>query len=85
MLPLDAGLFDVAIFDEASQMRVVNAMPALFRAKRCVVSGDEKQLPPTSFFGSRADAAADDDFDAADATSFDDASEDGLADADDDA
>ncbi|MEZ5775590.1 MAG: AAA domain-containing protein [Hyphomicrobiaceae bacterium] len=85
MLPLDAGLFDVAIFDEASQMRVVNAMPALFRAKRCVVSGDEKQLPPTSFFGNRADAAADDDFDAADARSFDDASEDGLADADDDA
>ena len=60
MLPLHPGLFDVAIFDEASQMRVVNALPALFRAKRCVVSGDEKQLPPTSFFGSRADAAADD-------------------------
>lgn len=60
MLPLLPGLFDVAIFDEASQMRVVNALPALFRAKRCVVSGDEKQLPPTSFFGSRADVAADD-------------------------
>jgi primosomal replication protein N'' len=41
-------------------MRVVSALPALFRAKRCVVSGDEKQLPPTSFFGSRADVAADD-------------------------
>ena len=57
MLPLEPGLFDIAIFDEASQMRVVNALPALYRAKRCVVSGDEKQLPPTSFFGSRADSA----------------------------
>lgn len=68
MLPLHPGLFDVAIFDEASQMRVVNALPALFRAKRCVVSGDDKQLPPTSFFGSRADVAADDGgFDSTDA------------------
>ena len=60
MLPLEPGLFDVAIFDEASQMRVVNALPALFRAKRCVVSGDEKQLPPTTFFGGKSDGAADD-------------------------
>ena len=56
MFPLDAGLFDVVIFDEASQMRVANAVPALFRARRCVVSGDDKQLPPTSFFGSRLDS-----------------------------
>lgn len=60
MLPLEAGLFDVAIFDEASQMRVVNALPALYRAKRSVVSGDEKQLPPTSFFGVRSESIQDD-------------------------
>jgi len=72
MLPLEPGLFDVAIFDEASQMRVVNALPGLFRAKRCVVSGDEKQLPPTTFFGTRADAAGDDGDDAADSPTVDD-------------
>ncbi|MBU2582426.1 MAG: DUF4011 domain-containing protein [Alphaproteobacteria bacterium] len=56
MLPLEPGLFDVVIFDEASQMRVVNALPALFRAKRAIISGDEKQLPPTNFFGTRSEA-----------------------------
>ncbi|HEX6002105.1 MAG TPA: AAA domain-containing protein [Hyphomicrobiaceae bacterium] len=65
MLPLEPGLFDTVVFDEASQMRVDSALPALYRAKRVVVSGDEKQLPPTSFFGTRiqADPADDDDGD----------------------
>lgn len=53
ILPLAAGLFDLAIFDEASQMPVEYAAPALFRAKRVVIAGDEKQMPPTSFFGGR--------------------------------
>src|SRR5690606_2461282 len=62
MLPLEPGLFDVVIFDEASQMRVVDALPSLYRAKRVIISGDEKQLPPTSFFGTRIQASpADDD------------------------
>ncbi len=55
MLPLEPGLFDVVIFDEASQMRIVNALPSLFRAKRAIISGDDKQLPPTNFFGSKQD------------------------------
>jgi hypothetical protein len=65
MLPLEPGLFDAVIFDEASQMRVVDALPSLYRAKRVIVSGDEKQLPPTSFFGTRvqADPVDDDDGD----------------------
>lgn len=61
MLPLEAGLFDAVIFDEASQMRVFDALPSLYRARRCIVCGDEKQLPPTSFFGSRAEVADNDD------------------------
>lgn len=72
MLPLEAGLFDIAIFDEASQMRVADAIPALFRAKRCVISGDEKQLPPTNFFGARGDSTTDDYAGADDAFSSDD-------------
>jgi primosomal replication protein N'' len=51
IFPLEAGLFDVVIFDEASQMRVENAVAALYRAKRAIISGDSKQLPPTKFFG----------------------------------
>ncbi|MCB1090410.1 MAG: histidine kinase, partial [Verrucomicrobiae bacterium] len=53
LFPLRAGLFDVVIFDEASQLPVESALPALFRARRMVVSGDEKQMPPSRFFGSR--------------------------------
>ncbi len=46
------ALFDVAIFDEASQCRLEEALPVLTRAKRVVIAGDPKQLPPTRFFES---------------------------------
>ncbi len=49
------GLFDTVIFDEASQMPVEYALPSLFRSKLVVVSGDEKQMPPTSFFASKVE------------------------------
>ena len=44
------ALFDVVIFDEASQCRLEEALPVLTRAKRVVIAGDPKQLPPTRFF-----------------------------------
>ena len=50
VLPLRPGLFDLVIYDEASQMPVEHAVPTLYRARRAVVSGDEKQMPPSSFF-----------------------------------
>jgi len=46
------ALFDVVIFDEASQCRLEEALPVLLRAKRVVIAGDPKQLPPTRFFES---------------------------------
>ncbi len=49
-LPLSPDLFDVVIFDEASQIPTEEAVPALSRARQIVVVGDEMQLPPTSFF-----------------------------------
>jgi primosomal replication protein N'' len=55
VLPLKAGQFDLVIFDEASQIPVEYAAPSLFRAKRTVISGDDKQMPPSSFFASRID------------------------------
>ena len=43
-------VFDLVVFDEASQMRPADAIAALSRAKQVVVVGDNKQLPPSSFF-----------------------------------
>jgi predicted DNA-binding WGR domain protein len=55
-LPLDTSLFDVVIFDEASQIPMEEAVPALYRAPQIIVVGDEMQLPPTNFFtATRAD------------------------------
>ena len=49
-LQAENGLFDLVIFDEASQMPTAEAVPSLARAKAAVVVGDPKQLPPTGFF-----------------------------------
>lgn len=43
-------MFDVVIFDEASQLPTCKAVGALLRAKDAVIVGDPKQMPPTSFF-----------------------------------
>lgn len=48
-IPLKPGLFDVAIIDEASQCDIASCFPILFRAKRAVIVGDDKQLPHLSF------------------------------------
>ncbi len=42
--------FDLVVFDEASQVRPVDALGALLRAGQAVVVGDSRQLPPTRFF-----------------------------------
>ena len=49
-LPLDPDLFDVVIFDEASQIPLEEAIPAIYRSHQVIVVGDEMQLPPTTFF-----------------------------------
>ena len=48
-LPMKSGLFDVAIIDEASQCDIASCFPILFRAKKAVIVGDDKQLPHLSF------------------------------------
>ena len=42
--------FDLLVVDEASQIPPVEAFGAIARTRQHVVVGDEKQLPPTSFF-----------------------------------
>lgn len=47
--PVTPGLFDLVVFDEASQIRVAEAIGPIARGRAVVVVGDSKQLPPTSF------------------------------------
>ncbi|MDB5097145.1 MAG: hypothetical protein JWM80_1566, partial [Cyanobacteria bacterium RYN_339] len=42
--------FDLVVFDEASQVKPVDAFGAILRGKQVVVVGDKRQMPPTSFF-----------------------------------
>ncbi|WP_299038531.1 DUF3320 domain-containing protein [uncultured Pseudokineococcus sp.] len=56
--PAERDLFDVVVFDEASQVRVADAVGAMGRGRSVVVVGDSKQMPPTSFAES---SLADDD------------------------
>ncbi len=48
----DSDLFDIVIFDEASQIRTCEAVGALSRGKNAIIVGDPNQMPPTSFFAS---------------------------------
>ncbi len=43
-VPLKQEIFDVVVIDEASQVSVAQAFPALLRAKKVVVFGDQKQF-----------------------------------------
>ena len=43
-IPLEMGLFDIIIIDEASQVSIAQAFPAFLRAKKLVVLGDRKQF-----------------------------------------
>ncbi|MBS1812211.1 MAG: DUF3320 domain-containing protein [Acidobacteria bacterium] len=48
----DSINFDLVVFDEASQVKPVDALGAILRGKQIVVVGDSKQMPPTNFFDS---------------------------------
>ena len=49
-LPTNQALFDLVVFDEASQITVWDAIGAIARGKQVIVAGDPKQMPPTNFF-----------------------------------
>jgi very-short-patch-repair endonuclease len=49
-------IFDLVVFDEASQVPPADAVPALLRAPLAVVAGDRRQLPPTIFFDSTVES-----------------------------
>ena len=43
-IPLERELFDIIIIDEASQVSIAQAFPAIIRAKKMIVLGDRKQF-----------------------------------------
>lgn len=52
-------IFDVVIFDEASQIFTWDALSSIFRAKQIIIAGDTEQMPPTNLFAAND---TDDDF-----------------------
>ena len=55
------AMFDLLVVDEASQMRIEQALGAIARARQMVIVGDSKQLPPTTFFdGSQGEQTSED-------------------------
>jgi len=58
ILPIEPGMFDLVIFDEASQCDLASALPALYRANRVLVVGDPKQLTHVVFLGRQAEYSA---------------------------
>ncbi|MFF9778932.1 DUF3320 domain-containing protein [Streptomyces sp. NPDC013978] len=55
--------FDVVVFDEASQVLPQDAVNSVYRGKALIVAGDQKQLPPTSFFAAGGDSDDGDEWD----------------------
>ncbi len=55
IFPPKHGLFDLVIVDEASQMASERGIPALYRGKRCIIAGDDKQLQPYDLFQMKED------------------------------
>lgn len=54
-------VFDLVIFDEASQCFVEKGLPAIYRGKQVVVAGDEKQLKPNDLYKVRWEDQNEDD------------------------
>jgi hypothetical protein len=52
-LPADLH-FDVVIVDEASQVSPADAIGCIYRGSALILAGDQRQLPPASFFGGAA-------------------------------
>jgi len=54
-IPLEPELFDLVIIDEASQVSVAQAFPALLRAKKILILGDKKQFSNVKTAQARGD------------------------------
>jgi superfamily I DNA and/or RNA helicase/very-short-patch-repair endonuclease len=50
IMPLKENLFDLILFDEASQIFIESTLPTIYRGRHIVVAGDNKQLRPSAQF-----------------------------------
>lgn len=60
-LPVELQLFDLVIFDEASQIAPWDAVGSIARGRQVVIAGDPRQMPPTNFFQRGASDGSGDD------------------------
>jgi very-short-patch-repair endonuclease len=56
LIPGDRPLFDLVVFDEASQVLPEDAVTSLLRGRQSIIAGDSRQLPPTTFFAAGGSA-----------------------------
>ncbi|MEO1051100.1 MAG: AAA domain-containing protein [Bacteroidota bacterium] len=54
-------MFDLVIFDEASQCFAERGIPAMYRGRQVVIAGDDKQLKPNDLYRVRWEEQTDDD------------------------
>ena len=54
-IPLEPEIFDLVIIDEASQVSIAQAFPALLRAKKVLILGDKKQFSNVKSAQARSD------------------------------
>jgi superfamily I DNA and/or RNA helicase len=57
------GYFDIVMFDEASQLRLEDNLPAILKGKQIVIAGDEHQMPPSNYFNKVFDGTVEDEDD----------------------
>lgn len=53
IFPMKQDLFDLVIFDEASQCYAEYGLPSMYRGKQVIITGDSKQLPPSNLYKAR--------------------------------
>ncbi|MEY5042292.1 MAG: hypothetical protein RLZZ414_1856, partial [Bacteroidota bacterium] len=51
------GYFDIVMFDEASQLRLEDNLPAILKGKQIIIAGDEHQMPPSNYFSKMFDGS----------------------------
>ncbi len=63
LLPSKKEMFDVVLFDEASQMFIERSISSIYRSKKYIIAGDSKQLQPSNFFKALYDDADEEEID----------------------
>lgn len=52
--------FDHVVFDEASQLKLEDNLPAMLKGKNIIIAGDEHQMPPSNYFSKVFDGTIED-------------------------